>query len=388
MGALDVGRAARPAPTREPPSGSSRIPWVEAGALVVVTRIVFLAVAAAAAWYLAETSGPLRQSFIEMWTRWDARHFAQVAEFGYTDPRTDPHATAFFPLFPLLIRAVSVTGLDPIASGMLVSFGASVVACAYLYRLADEELGPGAGARATLYLLAFPTAVFLVAAYSEALFLAGAIPAFYYARRGRWSVAAVPAAIAVATRFAGVFVVLGLVVQLFTSRRASHRRGRGLIALAASLLPLVAYGAYLAAVKGNPFYFFVDQREGWHRQPTNPLTSLTRTWETWGSDQPTNWIFAWRIEILAAAAGLALVGWALMKREWGYATFMGATMAALLASTWYFSIPRMLLSFFPAALFLAEWSGGRGPRHELLLASFAPLAGLGVVVFTHGAWFY
>jgi hypothetical protein len=390
MGALDVGRArGAPAQARaDAPQPVRRTPWREAATLVAVTRAAVLVVAAAAAWYLADSTGPLKEGFLDIWTRWDARHFAQVAEFGYTDPRTDPHATAFFPLFPLLVRALSVSGIDQIAAGMVVSFGASIVACAYLYRLADEEIGPGAGRRAVLYLLLFPTAVFLTAAYSEALFLAGAIPAFYYARRDRWPLVALPAAVAVATRFAGVFVILGLGVELLTRRRPRRARRHGLLALGAALAPLVAYGVYLAAIKGNPFYFIIDQREGWHREPTNPITSFVRTWETWGSDQPTNWIFAWRVEIVAAIVGLALVGWALKKREWGYATFMGATMAVLLSSTWYFSIPRMLLSFFPAMLFLAEWARGGSQRHELLVASLAAVAGLGVVVFTHGAWFY
>ncbi len=78
-----------------------------------------------------------------MWTRWDARHFLEIAEFGYTDPRTDPHATAFFPLWPLLIRAFSATGLSPALAAMLLSAAASVVAVAYLYRLAEGELQNG-----------------------------------------------------------------------------------------------------------------------------------------------------------------------------------------------------------------------------------------------------
>jgi hypothetical protein len=119
------------------------------------------------------------------------------------------------------------------------------------------------------------------------------------------------------------------------------------------------------------------------------VQSFVNTWNLTSSDgSPTNWIFTWRMEIVAAAVGVGLVIWALGKREWGYAGFMGSMMAALLTSTWYFSIPRMLLTMFPAVLVLAELMGRRPLRHELALAVMAPVAALGVVVFTRGAWFY
>ncbi|HZK52083.1 MAG TPA: mannosyltransferase family protein, partial [Actinomycetota bacterium] len=205
---------------RDPSQPASRA-WSEALKLVAFTRAIFLGVAYLAASFLAATDGSSDVGVLDMWTRWDARHFLEIAEFGYTDPRTDPHATAFFPLWPLLIRAFSATGLSPALAAMLMSAAASVVAVAYLYRLAEEEpqnggagsAGPqngGAGRRASLYLLFFPSAVFLVAPYSESLFLAGAIPAFYYARRGRWLVSGALAAVAMGARAAGAFLLVGL----------------------------------------------------------------------------------------------------------------------------------------------------------------------------------
>ena len=370
--------------------GPGRKAWTDALVIVAVVRVLLLLVAFAAAWMLAPGTGPLDEGFFDIWVRWDARHFLEVAEFGYTDVRTDPHATAFFPLYPLLIKALGAAGLPLPAAGMLISTGATVVACAYLYALAEEEVGEGAGRRAALYLVLFPTAVFLIAPYSEALFLAGAVPAFYYARRGLWLFAALPAAVAVGARAAGLFLLFGLALEVV--RRGDFGRGvvaRAGIALGAAALPVLAYGGYLLAVKGDAFYFWVDQREGWYRDFVGPVQSFINTWNLTASEgSPTNWIFTWRMEIVAAALGVGLVLWALVRREWGYAGFMGAMMAALLTSTWYFSIPRMLLTMFPAVLVIAEFTHGRPMRHELAVAVMAPVAALGVVVFTRGAWFY
>jgi hypothetical protein len=366
------------------------VPWREAVKIVVLTRLVFGVVAYAAAWLLGSGTGVVEGGPIEIWSRWDALHFFDVAQHGYAGPGADPNATAFFPGFPLLVRLGTTVGASPVAAGLVVSALACVVAFAFLYQLGDDDLGEGGGRRAVAYLALFPTAVFLIAPYSEALFLAGAIPAFYLARRGRWSWAGVPAAVATSTRFAGVFLLAGLVAEFLRQRDFSRARLRAALGgLVLALLPLVAYVAYLWAATGDPLGFFVAQREGWGRALTNPIDSFRSTWNTWnGADYPSNWILAWRIEILAAGAGITLTTWAALKREWGYATYMATTMAALLASTWYFSIPRMLLALFPATLLLAELTGARPQRHEAALFVLAPLATLGVVVFTQGAWFY
>jgi len=339
-----------------------------------------------------------------MWTRWDARHFLEIAEFGYTDARSDPHATAFFPLWPLMIRGLSATGMSPSLAAMLLATAASVVAVAYVYRLADEELSRGtgsagpqeqgeAGRRASLYLLFFPSAVFLVAGYSESLFLAGAIPAFYYARRKRWLASGIYAAVAMGARAAGVFLLCGLLLEFVRQRDFSGATlRRGLAAAAFALLPLVAFAAYLWQVKGDPFHFFTDQRLGWGREFSGPLEALRATWEATrvdaGEGALTNFVIGWRVEIVAVALGFLAVLWALMKREWGYAGFMGALLTFFVTSTMYLSVPRMLLSMFPIVLFLAEWTGRDTRRHETVLLVFAAIAMLGVVAFTRQAWFY
>jgi hypothetical protein len=40
---------------------------------------------------------------VDVWGRWDSGWFVSIAQHGYLDPG---HSTAFFPLYPLLIRGV------------------------------------------------------------------------------------------------------------------------------------------------------------------------------------------------------------------------------------------------------------------------------------------
>jgi hypothetical protein len=197
------------------------------------------------------------------------------------------------------------------------------------------------------------------------------------------------ALVAMGSRLVGVFLLFGLVVEFLKQRDFSGERVmNALTSLLMGGLPLVAYAAYLNAKTGSPLKFLEAQRVGWGRQYVGPVASFLNTWRTWEGDYFTNWMFAWRLEILAALIGLAIVIWALIKSEWGFAAYMGGGLAALMTSAWYYSIPRMLLTWFPIMLWMAAWSKGREPRHELILLTLAPIAGLGVILFTHNIWFF
>lgn len=366
------------------------VPWIESLKLVITTRVIFFILAYAGTWLFAtSTTGPPTDGFLDTWTRWDAVHFIHIADYGYRGPQSDTHATAFFPLFPLLERTGSLIGVSAAAMGMVISGISSVVAGTFLYRLAQEEIGDGSGRSALLYLLLFPTSVFLIAPYSEALFLAGAIPAFYYARRKQWLMVGLPAAVAVGARAAGIFLLAGLFVEFL--RHKDFKLDNVLNAATGLLLgglPLLAYGVFLARVTGNPLHFLVDQSAGWGRNFVGPVSAFMNTWNTWNSSYFTNWMFAWRLEIVTALAGAGVTIWAMIKKEWGYATYMGLGLAALVTSSWYYSIPRVVLTWFPIALFMAGATAGKDRAHELVLLTLAPIAALGVLLYTRNIWFF
>jgi hypothetical protein len=70
-----------------------------------------------------------------------------------------------------------------------------------------------------LYLGLFPMTVFLSAVYTESLFLALCIGAFYLAERNHWTWAAVAAGGTMLTRSIGVAVVIGLALLAWPSAR-------------------------------------------------------------------------------------------------------------------------------------------------------------------------
>jgi hypothetical protein len=145
--------------------------------------------------------------------------------------------------------------------------------------------------------------------------------------------------------------------------------------------------AYLWAANGNPFHFFEAQEEGWDRILTNPITAFAHTWDTYAGDYAANWLIAWRVEIAAAFAGVFFTVWAFTRGEHGYGVYMGALMIPLLTSSYYLSIPRMLLSMFPIVLLVASVTREE-ERFHLVLGVSSAFAALGVLVFTRGQWFF
>ena len=144
--------------------------------------------------------------------RWDAAWYLVIAHYGY---RPDLGAftssrTAFFPLYPLGLGAISRLGLPPIAAGVLLSVAALALALYGIHRLTTLELArAGAGssaeaARLAVLVTAFaPMAFFFSAVYSESLYLALSVGLFWCARQGRWAWVGVLGALATATQQRG-----------------------------------------------------------------------------------------------------------------------------------------------------------------------------------------
>lgn len=318
------------------------------------------------------------------WQHWDVVHFQQIATGGYAQESTTPYP-AFFPLLPLLLRVLGGLGLDLTAAGVALSAVAGAVAVLALCRLARLEGRPEAGPRAVLLLVTSPSAVFLVAGYTEALFLALALPAWLAARRERWWLAGTLTAAAAGVRVTGIFLAVALAVEWAT--RARQRRWQDLGALALPLVPVLAFTAYLRVATGDWLAWVNAQQQGWRREPTAPWDAWGLTWkaafEGWSTPSDAA-IF--RMELAAVLVGVAVTVWLVLARRWGEATFVGLQVAALATSTWFFSVPRATLLWWPLWLVLARLTLGRPWLLALWLLLSLPLALYLAVRFVTGLW--
>src|SRR3954465_15470044 len=184
------------------------------GALVVSRLLVWAAGAGAAALFglgarvtlfdpgaVTRPFGPVGDALVAPLARWDSVWYLAISNDGY--PADDPRRAAFFPLYPLLVRAANTVVRDPIVAGTLVSLACFLAALVLLHRVTALELGAPAARMSVWALALFPGAVFFSAVYSEALYLMLSVGCVYAARTGRWGWAGGAGALWAGTRRPG-----------------------------------------------------------------------------------------------------------------------------------------------------------------------------------------
>ena len=355
----------------------------------LATRVSVVVVSVAALWTTTESTAGDVTGWVAGWDRWDTGLFVKVARFGYDGyPRhyPDQGIVAFFPGEPFALCVVHLVVRNWVASGLVISAVAGAVACVALARIGALDGSSEAGSRAVLYLVLSPYAVFLAAAYSEALFLAFALPAWLAARRGRWVLAGALGAGAGLVRVTGLFLAAALVVQWLVDP-GRRRQWRDLLPLTLPFAAIGGYVIYLHALTGDWLAWPHAQRDNWGRSFTAPWTALHTTWTGAGNPaQGAAYAWSFRAEIAAMAIGVVLCVVLLVRRRWAELTYVGLQVAALGTSEFYLSVARTTLLWWPLWLLLAEASVHRRWVHPAYLSVAPALMAVGVVTFVQGHW--
>ncbi|MFQ5855726.1 MAG: glycosyltransferase family 39 protein [Anaerolineae bacterium] len=202
------------------------------------------------------------------WVRWDAGWYYDIAERGYTNvPRNEQgqRDTAFFPLYPLLVRTMKAIVRDTFLAGLVVSNAGFLVALTLLFRLVSNHYNAEVARRSIILLSVYPFSFYFSAMYSESLFLLAVVCAFYFGERQQWSWAALGAAAAGATRVVGAVTVVGLIVLYLEQIGFDWRKVRSdILWIPLGLLGLGTYMAFLAIRFGDPLQFVKSQYvPGW-----------------------------------------------------------------------------------------------------------------------------
>lgn len=180
--------------------------------------------------------GPPPSPFLAPLVRWDANFYVSLTRDGYPPRHPGPnHHLVFFPLYPLLLRALHV---DVFWAAFIVSNFCCLIAALCILRLAGFEA-------AALFLCA-PGSHFFSYPYSEALFAAALAATLLFLQSRQFLAAGLAGAVASATRSPGVAAA----VALFASRTA-----RGFLAGILALGGVAAYMWWCHAAQGDALAF-------------------------------------------------------------------------------------------------------------------------------------
>lgn len=322
--------------------------------------------------YVATLLGPI-PSLVTVLTKWDAGWYIGIAAGGYPDS-IPPDASvaagqsplAFFPGFPLVIRAVEALGVSFNEAAVLISVAAGTAAAVVLWHLARELTDrPTANAAVALFSV-FPGAFVLSMGYSEGLFLLCAAACLLALLRERWAVAGVAAAVAGATRPTGLVLAVTCAWAAGVAIRR-RRTWRPLLAPALAPLGFAAWTLYLHAHTGDAFIWTDAHRQGWG-QGLGPGVETFRKLGRLAVHPLADFnILVSGVVIVVTVAGVVLL-W-----RWRPPSVLSVYTAGLLVPVVFgaslTSTPRFVLPALP--LFIAAGRRLRGPALHAVLGLFA-----------------
>jgi hypothetical protein len=321
-----------------------------------------------------------RAAGMDAWRRWDSTHYVRIAAEGYggSVESGGPLMSAFLPVYPLLIRGLSVATGSPIVAALLISLAAALVASAALFEIVSRDADPSVARRAVAWLNLYPTSFFLVAGYTEAVFLALVLASLLAARDDRFVLAALAAAVAGATRITGIALLPALAAEVWLvsrERRDGRWTGRAAAVVLVAPLGIVAYLAMNLAVYGNALEFLRHQEIQWQHVPSTPWRELASA-VAGVLEQPFSLNRVLLSDALALTIALlaATIVWALLALRLSYAIYAAAAAWLATAVTWNISAPRYAIAVWP--LF---WGLAVATRRSAVAGVLGGLAGAGLM---------
>lgn len=299
-----------------------------------------------------------------LFVRWDSGYYWQVATTGY---KPDGDERAFYPLYPMVIRAVSlVLPVSTLWSGLFISvvsfFGAGLLT----YKWIRIDYGHAQATWTTVLMCVYPMAFYLVAFYAEPLFLLLAILSLYLSRRGLFAASGMAIALAGATRPQALLLAIPYVLEFWQQRNFARKQWlQFLIGLLVAPIGALAYLFFLAKLSNtnNVFEMYANlEYRVWGNYATWPWVTLgdALNGAIFGANINPDWFSrAFTMDdLFFALLGLILSVWAFRRMRVSQAAFLFIGVIFFYSKHGpfgyaFFSMPRYLGSLPPLYLALA-----------------------------------
>jgi hypothetical protein len=370
-----------------PPEAGSPRAWQAVAVYLGLAAVLFVVMAVVSP-RLPVPSGPrlappfTGPEWLAGWAQWDSGWYYEIASEGYGFVVGQQSSVAFFPAYPLVVRAAAVLVDDAYVAGIVVTFLCGAGVAALLTVWLRSRLRAAAAWTALLAFLLFPYAFYLYGVvYADALFIAALLGAFLLLDADHPVLAGLAGAVATAARPIGVVLVIGLAVRALERRGAFADWHRARWADAGVLLSVVGLGAwclYLWSRFDDPFAFAVAQ--GAWDQGAGPETWLKLQFFRDVTDlrSPRAWVLFMAHPVLTIAAAC------LVPRVWrrfgaGYGVYVALLVGLSALSTKnFFGMARYLLAAFPIFALVGELLADRPALRRVAL----PAGGAGLLLLT------
>jgi Gpi18-like mannosyltransferase len=292
------------------------------------------------------------RGWLEIWNRWDALNYQKLAQSGYSATGELKPLLVFYPLYPWIVRLFAFVTRDYLISALIVSTLASLVTAILLQRLVELDFSKELAQRAVWFLFIFPTSYFLHIGYTESLFLMLALGCVFAARKQRWALAGLLAALSSLTRANGLVLMPVLMVEAAHQYWTTRRWRWSWLWIAVGGL---GFGGYLLLNKyiaGEAFAFVPIRAQFFYISLAGPWTGVTSALGSMNRTPAEAEIIGTQ-EFLFIVLGFVctLVSW--VKLRPSYSIWMTCNWLLVTSVTFISSIPRYTLTMFPVYILFA-----------------------------------
>ena len=205
---------------------------------------------------------------------WDAGWYTTIITDHYA---TNLASAAFYPLFPLLVGIVNLLSFNALGiplAGQLVNTVAVWFAVTALIKLSREILGKENKYWLVAMVLAAPAAFFMHVFYSEAVFMAVSLWAYYFALKRQWLGVGILLAVLSAARLPALLIIALCGLEFLRAYDWNLKKVFNKNLLYFLLVPIgfITYMIYLSIVQHDPLGMFhaYAHTNDWAYQIFNP----------------------------------------------------------------------------------------------------------------------
>jgi hypothetical protein len=322
--------------------------------------------------------------WLQGWAQWDSGWYAAIAQGGYGYIPGRQSTIAFFPSYPLLMRAVAVVVRNAYVAGFLITVASGAAAARLFFGWLNERMAPSKAWAALGLLLLYPYAFFLYGAvYPTAFFVMAVLGAFVLLEHDHPCLAGLVGALATAARPTGIVLVLALAVRAYERRRQMGDDAKPVwwdAGVLLSALGLVGFCLYQWRRFGDPFTFVTIQ-SAWDQESGIRTWLKLRFFEDLGTLGDRNVLasLSYLAHPVLTFGALALVPRVFRRFGYGYGVYaLLIILVPAISTKNFFGMSRYLLAAFPCFAVLGEMLAER-PRVAKVVY---PVAAAGLVALT------
>lgn len=223
-------------------------------------------------------------------SQWDGQWYLKVASEGYHWNGPDIQANvAFFPLYPLLAKALSLLIGNLELSFLIISHVSFFVFLIFLYKIAAEHLNQIERFRTVWFISIFPLSFVFSIFYTESLYMILTAGAIYFSFKKKMTLAVLFSILSTLTRLSGLILFPTLAYYYF--KNTKKYKLLDIIQLLTIPLGVILFSIYLKFKVGD-YLAFYQVLGAWRIVYQNPFMTILSTLGMLGSLQIFNYFSA------------------------------------------------------------------------------------------------